>query len=523
MSVQNIENKDELQQRHVVSCFIFSAAKATPQVALFRRSEKVRTYQHQLAAIAGGIEVYESPIKTAWRELEEETTLTHQNLELWRCGKAYSFSDPSVGRRWTIYPFAFRLKARQEGAEEQAIRLNWEHEGWDWYNPIEVLDKQFDGVPHVADSLRHVLFELEFNEQASQALQSCLKELKSDHQSGSHELTSIALKGFRDVLGNLKDDSKWWETARTAAWHIWKNGRESMSAATFNALIAVLDDMDRLTGQDEDRKIWWESALSIVDRHLERRRAMPILIKDSFMFYLRDLLSSTGTQPRESLKILTLSASSTIKDSILDAFAATRIPQLDLRILESRPLYEGATMASSLLTEFQAKFQLSSDRSFKLNVYTDASAAFASTGVDLVLLGADQISSSGWVRNKMGSLPAVLSAKYVSPQTKILILSGIEKVAQPDTASGEETEENSPSELMGSWLSTNAKGVNLLHDARQTFSASDNCTAYVRNVYFEWVPADLIDAYICEEGTLDVAAIHAKAKQIQQQAEQYFG
>ncbi|KAJ5108157.1 hypothetical protein N7456_004832 [Penicillium angulare] len=522
MSFQNIENKDELQQRHVVSCFIFSVAKATPQVALFRRSEKVRTYQHRLAAIAGSIEADESPVKAAWRELEEETTLTHQNLELWRCGKAFSFSDPSVGRRWTIYPFAFRFKARQEGVEEQVIRLNWEHEGWGWYNPMEVLAEQFDGVPRLEDSLRRVLFELDFNEQASQALQSCLEELKSDHQSGSHELTSIALKGFRDVLGHLKGDSNWWETSRTAAWHIWKNGRESMSAATFNALLAVLDDMKRLTGQDGDKKTWWELTLSIVDRHLERRRATPILIKNSFVSYLRDFLYSTGTQSPESLTILTLSASSTIRDSILDAFAATQIPQLDLRILESRPLYEGATMASSLLSEFQAKFQ-SSDRSFKLNIYTDASAAFASTGVDLVLLGADQISSSGWVKNKMGSLPAVLSAKFVSPETNILVLSGIEKISQPGMASEDEVEENDPSELMGSWLSTNVKGVNLLHDDGQPFSASENCTAYVRNVYFEWVPVNLIDAYICEEGTLDVAAIHAKAKRVQQQAEQYFG
>lgn len=41
----NQQSQTDLKTRSVVSCFIFSLEKADSQVALFRRSAKVRTYQ----------------------------------------------------------------------------------------------------------------------------------------------------------------------------------------------------------------------------------------------------------------------------------------------------------------------------------------------------------------------------------------------------------------------------------------------------------------------------------------------
>ncbi len=38
----------------------------------------------------------------------------------------------------------------------------------------------------------------------------------------------------------------------------------------------------------------------------------------------------------------------------------------------------------------------------RITIYTDASAALAAAGVDMVLLGADRIAASGAVSNKMG-------------------------------------------------------------------------------------------------------------------------
>lgn len=442
-------------------------------------------------------------------------------MELWRHGKPYTFSDDSIGRQWTIYPFAFRLKSSDEGGRgAKAITLDWEHDSFGWYDPKDV--KEGFGVPRLEDSLHRVWFEAQMNEEASQALRSGLQQLKNDHQSGSHELTTIALTGYRDVLVHLQSDPNWWWTARMAAWHMWKNGRESMGAATLNAFLAVLSDMEEVAGSSFENESTWNFALGVVDFHLERRREMPLRIKESFTAYLRNTFSPT-TEPQSTLSILTLSASSTIRDSILDAFESLPFSNLDLRILESRPLFEGASMASSLVSEFQTKFPAQLDRHLKLSVYTDASAAIAADGVDFVLLGADRISSAGWVSNKTGSLPAVLSAKYTSPKVKVLVFSQLEKVTEPGSEEDHQNENNQSEELMASWLSSGVKGVQILEDHMSTDPDKSNCVVAIKNIYFEWVPANLIDAYICEEGTLEQNSIMEKAKEVKRKADKYLG
>ncbi|KAJ6103906.1 hypothetical protein N7486_004128 [Penicillium sp. IBT 16267x] len=524
MSIQ--QSQPILRKCSVVSSFIFDLTRESPQVALFKRSNRVTTYQHHLAPISGSIEPHESPVRAAWRELHEETTLTQRNVALMRQGKPFSFSDQSIGRQWTIYPFAFQLTLDDGFNGKKEIHIDWEHEDWGWYNPAEVMDKDnFGCVPRLAESLRRVWFEVDMNAAASGALESGLKQLKADHRSGSHEVASIALTAFRDVLFHLRSDANWWEAARMAAWHLWKNGRESMGAATLNAFLGVLADIEAMASGSLESEPVWDRILAVVDHHLETRRSIPSRIKRSFVVYLqKDFIPTAQSRSQQTLTILTLSASSTIRDSILDAFASLSLSRLDLRILESRPLFEGASMASSLLSEFQTKFPPSSGRHLILTLYTDASAALAAVNVDFVLLGADRISNVGWVSNKTGSLPAVLSAKHASPRCKALVFSGIEKVAQPEAGHDDELEENDGLEVMAAWTGSGAKHVNALEDAIGGISpVICNYTVEVKNVCFEWVPANLLDGYICETGTLDVTCIERKAHAVKNQADKYFG
>ncbi|KAJ5293565.1 hypothetical protein N7508_008386 [Penicillium antarcticum] len=515
-------------QRSVVSSFIFLNAERETKVALFKRSNKVSTYRHCLAPISGYIEQNETPITAAWREIREETSLNSHDVNLWRKGKPYSFSDPSVGRQWTIYPFSFRLVCCDEGGRGgKGIQIDWEHESWGWYNPESIKDdEQFGGVPRLEESLGRVWFEGNMNEGASKALIAGLEQLKADHQSGFNELTLAALRTYQDVITQMQPENstKWWETARMVVWHLWKNGREDMGSAILNPFLELLAEIQGILHQSLDRGVEWECLQAALSHHIQRQIDMPTRIQNSFAAYVQSkFVPIVQSKPKASLNILTLSASSNIRNSVLDAFAAVPIPDLDLRILESRPLYEGVSMGSSIISAFQNKFPGTSEKHLKMTIYTDASAALASKDVDLVLLGADRISDCGAINNKTGSLPAILSAKHISPNSKLLILTALEKIAGYGVDDDHNQELNDPKRVMDGWLDAGVKGVNIINDSVWNAYTGDNCVIKVNNIFSEWVPAGLVDAYICAEGTLDVSGIEEKAEQVKQNIERYFG
>ncbi|KAL2830611.1 hypothetical protein BDW59DRAFT_158513 [Aspergillus cavernicola] len=522
-----------LEKRAVVSSFIFhfpSGLSDKPLVALFKRSDKVNTYQHRIAPIAGSISRKDKdPLTAAWRELAEETKLTSSTLTFWRTGKPFSFADESVRREWTVHPFAFRLRGSPEdgGKGQGVIQTDWEHEGWQWYDPTEVInDDSFDGkgVPHLRESLRRVWFEGEMNDKAGKALHTGLERLQNDHESGSHELTAIALGVFREFIIQMEggmDDARWWEDVRMAAFHLVKNGRESMGAATMNALLAILEEMEEIWRLESSSEQKLERMLTIIDHHLKGRNSRSGLVKDTFASYVRS--NFLDGQSRDKLTIVTLSASSTIRDSIVDAFGSLDISTLELRILESRPLFEGVSIASSILSKFQAQFQDTPSKKLHINVYTDASAAIAAKDVDIVLLGADRISRSKGVSNKTGSLPMVLSVKHVAPNAKIVVLSELEKVnGENGLIDDEKHEDNDSREVISAWRSDGVKGLKVLEDSRSGQGVTSNATVEVRNIYLEWFPLSLVDAFISGEGVLNDRHIHKKVNQQEELARMYF-
>ena len=493
---------------------------------------------HHLAPISGSIDGNESPLAAAWRELSEETTLNPSNVSHWRTGKPFTFTDPSINRQWTIHPFAFRLLSGKQGKD--AIRTDWEHEGWEWFDPDIVVgsDDSFNGVPRLRDSLRRVWFEGEMSDDVARILVAGLEMLQRDHESGSQELTSIALRVFRDVVvqmhrdGDGRLDEGWWASVRMAAWHLAKNGRESMGMSITNALVSMLGDIDdvrRQQGVDEGEK--WSRILATINEHLETRKDRTKKIRESFIAHLQSRLLRSKDQNQETnqIKILTLSASSTIRDSILDAFAALdHLETLELRILESRPLFEGASIASSLCSQFKAQSPPPSSRTKNLDIkiYTDASAALAAKDADILLIGADRISSSKGVSNKTGSLPAVLSARYVQPSIEVMILSDLEKVEGLNEAGVESTLENDPMEIVNSWHKEGVKGVSALEGGSSSAGSGDrrnNASVEVKNVYFEWVPLDLVNTFVCEQGVLKGNDLKEKARQIGETIEEVFG
>ncbi|KAK0640585.1 hypothetical protein B0T16DRAFT_335968 [Cercophora newfieldiana] len=519
------------KKRSVVSNFIFKfdeTPDGKPQVALFRRSAKVSTYQHHLAPISGSIDPTDpSPIAAAWREISEETTLTPSNLSLLRQGKPYTFSDASIGREWTIYPFAFKLKT---SADERQITIDWEHDSWGWHDPLSVKDiPEFGGVPRLAESLRRAWFQYDLGEQPSKILSDALQTLATDTQSGARQMAGYALKTLADIISAYElcePSEKWWRDIRFAAWHLWKNGRESMGAAIMAALLGALAEIEPLLSQPGQSALTFhDKVLAILQNRISERQRTNDKISSALTSYI------TKTFPDVSpLRILTLSESSTITHA-LSHLAQNSSTPLDIRILESRPLFEGVPLASNLSSSLSAPDSVTTQPQHTITLYTDASAALASSKVHLVLLGADRIASSGSVSNKTGSLPAVLSAKHVtSNQAKVVILGDTEKIALPGEPSEHVIEDNDPTQVTSAWEAPdNSARVKASADTFSKLRSSSSSQSIsgvklgVSNTFFEWVPPSLIDTYITELGEANVQDIAQNSSKLAEKERQIFG
>ncbi|KAK4194170.1 Methylthioribose-1-phosphate isomerase [Triangularia verruculosa] len=504
-------NTDQWQKRSVVSSFIFkSYGLKSKRVALFKRSDKVSTYKHHLAPISGSIDPTDpSPVSAAWREILEETTLTPSNLILLRRGKSYTFRDPSVKREWTIYPFMFCLRCAEDA---HSISIDWEHESWDWYDANNVItDPALKGVPKLAESLRRVYFETDLGPQASPILNDGLTKLATDHESGARELAAVAVNTLHEVTASLEVLN--WNLIRLAGWHLCKNGRPSMGAAITSVLLTRLSeikgilDADHTTSMDHPRT----RILSLLSpQALSTTQALSD-ITSSFVSYL-----DTYFPKASSLSILTLSSSSTIL-AILTSIASRYT--IDLRVLESRPLFEGVSLSSSLLGPFTA-----SRKPHKITIYPDTSPSFASAAVDMVLIGSDRVSPTGAVLNKTGSLPAILTAKHLTPTTtKTVVLTDTAKISQSNEL--DEVENNDPSQVFRSWQSAlNTERVRKgTEDLLQKQTLAGNVQVEIINIFFEWVSGDLIDAYITEKGQWTVTDIAQRVEDLIKEEEQVFG
>ncbi|KLU86079.1 translation initiation factor eIF-2B subunit family protein [Magnaporthiopsis poae ATCC 64411] len=583
-----------LLKRSVVSCFIFKFGdKGRAEVALFQRSDKVRTYQHLLAPISGSIDKTDpSPLSAAWRELGEETKLTSRELELLRHGKPYTFADPDAGREWTVHPFAFRLVSASDAA---AIVTDWEHEAWGWYDPLQIIedgDEGVQGVPRLAESLRRVYFEAELGSEAGAALARGLNRLKTDYQSGARQLAGEALRILRDIVTLLPDgddDNRnagptplWWSEVRCAAWHLWKNGRESMGAAILAVVLEALQSIgstvhqpglqesspeagDASEGKQDVRLARWrEAAVEALDKLIATRINCGASVAEEFTHFVRTRFGDERlADPQRPISVLTLSDSSTISQSLHYAMLKTGM-SLDLRVLESRPLFEGLSLAAAVAervseSEVQGREQESGPGDEKydgitsklgITIFPDAAMAMAAEGVDLVLIGADRISASGAVSNKTGSLPAILSTRHVAgTSAAVVVISDSDKVAPPGDPSEHVVEDNGPRQMFRAWesehnnsrvrhaagmmmfkLATSSgptegeEGGGKWDDGTRTGRAAalGGIKVAVRNVSFEWVPPALVDVYVSERGVWTVEDIGERSKELVAEVERLF-
>ncbi|KAL6248263.1 hypothetical protein RBB50_004518 [Rhinocladiella similis] len=515
-----------LEKRTVVSVLLFSLTPTKPyRVLLFRRSEKVSTYRNKLAPIAGSVELEDkTPLDAAWRELKEETCLGPQHIELWRRGPGFQFTDvkavvgkdgkgETVGRTWHVWPFAFRFKKdlvdEHNNVDTSIFKMNWEHVNLEWNFVEDILSGKIleQCVPRLEITLGQVWVD------PDSQLYKGMEELRLDHTHGARELATMAVKTLVRIVEDDQrekkilspdDLAKWWKDLRLQAFHLAFNGRPSMGAAISSAIVNALHAAQSIIDTGGPTVI--EDVRRCLEAYVARRTEIAMRVSEQFSTLLKDMFPAAdrGGGDRKPIKILTLSFSSTIKAAILRALDEDETRTMELRILESRPLFEGVHFAEALTKEAQDRLQglkagLHLHDRLRIHVSTDASVGVLSRDADILIIGADRISESGDVSNKTGSLPAVLTSKEVTHGSiKVICISEADKIAPPGAAEEHPEEDNDKTELMGSWK------------AKAPLSWDEMVT--IRNVYFEWVPAKYIDLYVCEDGVLDQDAIKTKSK-----------
>jgi len=104
----------------------------------------VGTYQGMWAGISGYVEV--DADSQALKEIEEETHLTKEEVELVRKGDPIEVVDGEKGIKWIVHPYLFRVK------HPDLIETDWEHTEMKWIEPEDI--DEYQTVPRLADTLR---------------------------------------------------------------------------------------------------------------------------------------------------------------------------------------------------------------------------------------------------------------------------------------------------------------------------------------------------------------------------------
>ena len=111
-----------------------------------RRSGQVGSYQGRWAGVSGYIET--TADEQALTEIEEETSLSGEDLKLIKKGRPLEVKDDKLGVKWVVHPYLFHIKDRDK------IKIDWEHKEVRWIQPKDI-DK-FETVPKLEETLARV-------------------------------------------------------------------------------------------------------------------------------------------------------------------------------------------------------------------------------------------------------------------------------------------------------------------------------------------------------------------------------
>ncbi|OLL25997.1 Methylthioribose-1-phosphate isomerase [Neolecta irregularis DAH-3] len=432
--------------KRVVTSFIIGRHNSGDDVKLLllQRSGKVNTYQGKWAGISGSIEEDDvSPLERSYIEIEQETRLDRKDITLIISGLEMAIKDDNLDTEWHIYPFLFEMKDSQL----VSITIDFEHSTYKWINPKDL--STYDTVPRLSETFARVYIP--------QQICKLISNLQTDREMGAREMSEMAL----DVLIQAVQESQITFGRLCLVGYYAVQSRQSMKAAMESSLARVLTNIQkRLVAATSKFDL-----ASITRQEVENEKSSGCLRLEKQVLGFKACLDGY-----EKIHILTLSYSSTT--AIVLKHWLSQLPleiKVRITVLESRPLFEGVKLAKIL--------SLDSHENVHIEIASDACVGIFAQRATHVVIGADRISADGDVLNKVGSLgAAILGRRYGA---KVVVVSGQDKIVEKKS---EENEENESSEMTEAW--------------KYTLPA----TTRVRNKYFEWVEADLIDDYVTEGG-----------------------
>lgn len=426
--------------------------------AVFNQSFCSNLLREKYSPVAGTIENDDTePIAAARREIQEETQLIDgRDIELEFCGLPFSFEDAAAGRSWTVYPFGWTLKA-----DDSSIKLDWEHSGWDWFDPQTILNGSINDqcVPRISNSLKRVYFGpngmfpgggrlVDRNNTAGKIFLKTLETLKTDTENGARVLATAALQGLLEILecfagspSQGTESQACWLALRIAAYHLVYSSRPSMNAAIRATILAALSSV---FSQMDTRIPQLQPALTTLRSVITQREHTLDSLARAFEDHIRSIIDPST----ELFKIITLSASSSIL-AALKRLSTSRFESqkltISLTILESRPRCEGAHVAADLVSFIESALPSLPDQKtlpkMEITIIPDThlTLAFAeSIGSEnliptIVLLGTDHITPSGHIVNKTGSqaLAELAFSQLNREASRTIVLGETDKIAIP--------------------------------------------------------------------------------------------
>lgn len=131
-----------LREKQVVTCFL----ESKNEILLLRRSDQVGSYQGKWAGVSGYIET--AADEQALTEIEEETCLHREDIELTGKGSPLQIEDEKLGVKWVVHPYLFYIRDRKK------IKIDWEHREARWIDPKDM--DSYQTVPKLKETLARV-------------------------------------------------------------------------------------------------------------------------------------------------------------------------------------------------------------------------------------------------------------------------------------------------------------------------------------------------------------------------------